>query len=200
MDLIITEIQNSNSKLIKLIDYEHEPSENFEIDDVDILESDVVEEESYERDYSNNQNFIPFKQQPPQQQQQKSITYDDILSSLNMKVVNGKLHMIQPQQQYRQQIQQQQMQQQYQQQQYRQQLLQQQYSQNIHQIPVIEEQQPISPLEYRRRVFLNLLQKRTDLKRLNQIKSKKLLFPQSNINISQQPFRNNNIGFRFVGK
>ena len=69
----------------------------------------LVDNQSFYRDFSK-QNPQQYQQTPPrqqfprpilkqntgyqQQQPQKKVTYDDILSSLNMKVVNGKLQII----------------------------------------------------------------------------------------------------------
>jgi hypothetical protein len=67
----------------------------------------LVDNQSFYRDFAkkNPQQYqqLPPRQQFPrpilkqnvaQQKQQKKVTYDDILSSLNMKVVNGKLQII----------------------------------------------------------------------------------------------------------
>lgn len=63
----------------------------------------LVDNQSFYRDFAKKnpqtrqQPTVPksiLKQQTVSQQPQKKVTYDDILSSLNMKVVNGKLQII----------------------------------------------------------------------------------------------------------
>ena len=68
--------------------------------------SNLVDNQSFYRDFAKKNPQRQPKQQVPypkpilkqntasQQQPQKKVTYDDILSSLNMKVVNGKLQII----------------------------------------------------------------------------------------------------------
>ena len=161
-------------------------NEDIEYKDADLDDADDAEEVEY--------NEVPVRLQKPRQ-----ITYDDILGSLNMKVVNGKLQMTEMptwQLQQQQLLQQKlyksvnmnmQQQQQQQQQQY----------QNQHQIPVIEKQEPMTPIEYKRHIIINHLKRQAEMQRINKLKSRKLLFPESNISISSGVnMRTNNIGFR----
>jgi hypothetical protein len=130
------------------------------------------------------------------------ISYEDILSKMGMFVSDGKLHLLddktpeqkkQIKQQMQQQQQQQQMQQQQQQQQMQQQQQQQQMQTNIPANSYIynkyfkEELQtqdtirrPMTREEYKRMLLTDILQKQ----KINQIKSKKLLMPTSNINVA----------------
>jgi len=114
-------------------------------------------------------------------QAKPQISYDDILTKMGMFVVNGKLHLIEDNNKLKQQ------------------LINNQtnkspiMNQNMNQNNYIynkyfkgELQQeenvkrPMTLMEYRRKLIIDVLQK----KRINQIKSTKLLFPTSNINIS----------------
>ena len=119
------------------------------------------------------------------------MSYEDILSKMGMFVAEGKLHLMEDnQQQYHQQ-------QQYQQQQYQQQQYQQQPQYNIDaNIPqnsyiynkyfqnktetTNNIRRPLSLKEYRNMLILDLLQKQ----KIKQIKSTKLIMPTSNINLA----------------
>jgi len=169
---------------------------NVEINDFYVEDVDEDEDEDDIEELDLNQSSVKMHEtirQPQQQQRPKprQMTYDDILASLNMKVVDGALQMIQPpmwqqqQQQYKRVNMQNQMQQQ--------QMFQ---MQNKHQIPVIEKQAPMSLLERKRLLVLNHLKRQAEMQRIRQIKSRKILFPQSNIAISPA-IRTNNVGFRF---
>jgi len=160
--------------------------------------------------YPKNQHFSQSKnkQRPNlrhnfQTHPKKQISYDDILLSMNMKVVDGKLEMLHPnskENNYKAQI---------------------PYSSNT-EPPVNEnnyiynkyfkdynkKQQnnqmprtPMTPQEYR----YFLIKKHNDLiqqrNRINQIKSKKLLFSTNNINVSNNKQHHDlNKLFKFVGK
>jgi hypothetical protein len=141
-------------------------------------------------------------QQPQQPQQTKSISYDDILSNMNVCLVNGKLQFnrtdegvksqkppnksvrFQPQQQ-------QQQRQQPQQQPQRQQNQRNQRNLNTHQ-PYYQEQsqqpvappQPLTPQEKKRLFIIQQLQQQVKINHLNNVKSKKLLIPNPNIHSS----------------
>lgn len=140
-------------------------------------------------------------------QAKPQISYDDILTKMGMFVVNGKLHLIEDNNKLKQElinnqtnksaIMNQNMNQNMSQNNYNQTnkspIINQNMNQNINQNNYIynkyfkgELQQeenvkrPMTLMEYRRKLIIDVLQK----KRINQIKSTKLLFPTSNINIS----------------
>jgi hypothetical protein len=117
------------------------------------------------------------------------ISYDDILTKMGMFVVNGKLHLMEDNK-YKQQ--QSNYQSNYQQSNYQQSNFQ-QLEPNMNQNSYIYNKyfkehiqnnenvrRPMTIMEYRSKLIKDILQK----KRINQIKSTKLLFPTSNINIS----------------
>jgi hypothetical protein len=154
--------------------------------------------------------------QPQPQQQPKSnptFSYDDILNSLHMKVNNGKLEYNSPikslektknkiinhyfqskQQQQQQQHQQQQHQHQQQQQHQHQQQYQQQqpqYKRNENNETFNQPEsnkQPMTREEYQKRMAYYLWKKQEERKRIAQIKSKKMLYPTENIQISRTKF------------
>jgi len=123
--------------------------------------------------------------QLPQQPQPRKVTYDDILSSLNMKVINGKLQIVRnindeniktnnaPLQEQQGQRQQEQMQQQ-------------------HRPPLTKEQ-------YKQILVANYIKQAQQQQHIRNVKSTRLMFPTSNINISPQVFNNNNRLFHLKG-
>jgi hypothetical protein len=140
------------------------------------------------------------------------ISYDDILTSLNLKVNNGKLEYIQPKTThpgdrlktcYKKQPQQQQ-----------QPIYQQQPipTQNPYQSSYIfnkyfkdykdpsqPEEEPVflSPQEYKRQVILEMIRRNQERKRIAQIKSKKMLFAQNNPTPPSYSVPTNNINKLF---
>ena len=143
------------------------------------------EEVGYNNNYWTNEGHNNNNTSVNNTKSKKKVSYDDILSSLNMVVHNGVLQFARP---AKQQQQQQPLQQQQQQQQYRQ-------SQNsyIHNkyFQVQEEPAPKRPMtreEYIRDYNARLASQR----RIAQIKSKKLLFDTNHIHISQQNPRDMN--------
>ena len=141
------------------------------------------------------------------------ISYEDILSKMGMFVSDGKLHLLENKTQVQQQQQYQNKQQQYQNQQQQYQNQQQQYQnqqiriqQNIPPNSYIynkyfkEEMQqtdnirrPMTKNEYKRMLLEDILQK----ERIQQIKSKRLIMPTSNINIALSNSANLNKLFSF---
>lgn len=131
----------------------------------------------------------------PSQPVNKGVTYDDILSSLNMTVVNGKLQIIRKVSNQNQ-----------------------NQTQNQNQNKIINQYNPslgkkeepiviapkLSKEEYKRHFALQYLQDQAQRKRIQELKSKKLLFSDttSNINISpsiyQNPQNTNHL-FKFFG-
>jgi hypothetical protein len=101
------------------------------------------------------------------------LSYDDILSSLNLKVNNGKLEYLRatprPGDSLRTCYRKQELQEQ-----------QQQLYQNNHDYYSQEQPIPISKEEYKKRVILEFIRRDQERKRIAQIKSKKLLFAQNN--------------------
>jgi hypothetical protein len=157
-------------------------------------------------------------------EEKPKLSYDDILSKMGMFVANGQLHLLdeQPQQikqqikqQHQQQQQQQQPRQQQQQRQPRQQQQQQQQPQNINPISTpqnsyiynkyfsneiqnanIGPRVPRSLQEYRNMLVQDILQKQ----KIRQIKSTKLVMPNSNIHFAPYTSHNMNKLFSFSNR
>lgn len=126
--------------------------------------------------------------------EKKKVSYDDILTSMSMCVVDGKLQLvknypqIQPQQQntsY---------------------LPNNKYLQQASpSLSLEQEPQPrLTKEQYKKLVILNYIKRQQAIQRINQIKSKKLLFPNPNVNIttsSQNMFRRPDMNrlFKLVG-
>jgi len=142
---------------------------------------------------------ITTKENKTQYKKPKISSYDDILTSLNLKVNNGKLEYIQPKQQnshydqfktcYKKQLNQQKqpsikepsVKQIYMQpNQYHNNYIYNKYFKDYKEPSELQEQEPIyvNPQEYKRRIILELLRRREEQKRIAKIKSKKLLFAQ----------------------
>jgi len=157
-----------------------------------------------------NQKKNPYKKP-------KISSYDDILTSLNLKVNNGKLEYIQPKQSnshydqfktcYKKQLNQQKQQQtQYVNQikpnPYQHNYIYNKYFKDYKEQTAIQEQEVVyvTPQEYKKIVILELLRRREEQKKIAQIKSKKLLFAQENNifvpNINASPNNLNKL-FRF---
>jgi len=188
------ENENENEEIIyNYQDYDDDDEYGEDIEDVKFFNQQQEQYQNSQQQYQNNQ------QQQYQQLSSRQVTYDDILASLNMKVVNGTLQMIQPPSWHSQQQQQQQ-------QQFKKVHFQQHGSalgfggfqiQNKNQIPVIEKQEPIHPLQLKRQLLVNHLRRQAEMQRIKQIKSKKLLFPHSNIHTSQNIFGQKNKSYGF---
>jgi hypothetical protein len=123
---------------------------------------------------TNNNIQEPIKNMREQNIYKKpKISYDDILSSLNLKVNNGKLEYLRatprPGDSLRTCYRKQELQEQ-----------QQQLYQNNHDYYSQEQPIPISKEEYKKRVILEFIRRDQERKRIAQIKSKKLLFAQNN--------------------
>ncbi len=167
------------------------------------------------------------KSAPVQPIKKKNISYDDMLSSMGMVLgADGKLqifnknavqhqqnqNIVQRQQQNRNVLQQQnrntvQQQRNYpvqqQQQQHQQFYQQQQQAYSLQQQQEEQEQSPpLTRLQYKQLVVLDLIRKQQEQIRLSHVKSTKLLFPNSNVRISTAPTGRPNINrlFKFVGK
>ena len=119
---------------------------------------------------------------PKIQNKQPQISYEDIMAKMGMFVANGKLHLMDNNPQGYQQIKN--IQQQQKQQQSNTNIPQNSYIYNkyfkeeLH--PQNEIRRPMTVHEYKRKVLENFMQRQ----RINQIKSRKLLIPTANINIS----------------
>jgi len=106
--------------------------------------------------------------------EKKNVSYDDILSSLNMTIVNGKLQIKRTDAVAKPPL-----------------------SQTIHPPPPPK---PLTKEEYRQQIALQYLQKQTTLKKLQESKSKKLMFSNSDISISPGTIaQNTNHLFKFIG-
>jgi hypothetical protein len=145
--------------------------------------------------------------------EKKKISYENILSSMGMCVVDGKLQLFnkntQQKQNQQQQNQQQQQQTQYKKPQYQEQ--QQQYQQYQEQQYQEQQQQndslPVSRLtkeHYKRQLLVQYINRQKEIIRINQVKSKKLMFPNPNVNINiSNTLKNNNQSnkiFNLIGK
>ena len=147
---------------------------------------------------------------PKMPNKKPQISYEDIMSKMGMFVADGKLQLMDNNPQVYQQIknqQQQYQQQQYQQQQYQQQQYQQSQPQsNIPQNSYIynkyfkeeikpenEVRRPMTAQEYKRMVLNNFMERQ----RVKEMKSRKLLMPTNNINISAGNSANLNKLFNF---
>jgi hypothetical protein len=137
--------------------------------------------------------------------EKKKISYENILSSMGMCVVDGKLQLFNKntQQQQNQQQQQQQQQTQYKKPQYQQQQNQQQQYQEQQQ----NDSLPVSRLtkeHYKRQLLVQYINRQKEIIRINQVKSKKLMFPNPNVNINiSNTLKNNNQSnkiFNLIGK
>jgi len=106
--------------------------------------------------------------------EKKNVSYDDILSSLNMTIVNGKLQIKRTDAVTKPHL-----------------------SQTIQPPPPPK---PLTKEEYKRQIALQYLQKQNALKKLQESKSKKLMFSNSDISISPGTIaQNTNHLFKFIG-
>lgn len=151
-------------------------------------------------------NYVePTKNIPLKNQTKKpKISYDDILGSLNLKVNNGKLEYLQSTEAqsaysslktcYRKQPQQQPIQQQPQNHNY----IYNKYFKD-YKDPNQEPLEPVylSPQEYKKQVILEMIRRNQECKRINQIKTKKLLFAQNNPTPPVYAAANNNLNKLF---
>lgn len=116
--------------------------------------------------------------------EKKNISYDDILSSLNMTIVNGKLQIKRADSQALAQQAQIKMENQKQQQ------------KQMNPVP----SKPLTKEEYRAQLARQYLEKQTDLRKLQESKSKKLMFSNADISVSPLTMnQNTNHLFKFIG-
>ena len=156
---------------------------NLEISEMD---SSSVEDVGCVDEYGQ---FTPSELQQPVATGPRKITYDDILSSLNMQVVNGKLQIVRnvaaeniktnQEQPYQRQQQQQQQQQPYQRQQQQQQPYQRQQEDSI----------PLTKEQYKRMVAINYMRRLQQQRHIQQVKSTKLRYSASNVQVSPGAFQ-----------
>jgi hypothetical protein len=140
--------------------------------------------------------------------EKKKISYENILSSMGMCVVDGKLQLFNKNTQQQQNQQQQQQQQtQYKKPQYQQQQNQQQQYQEQQYQQQQNDSLPVSRLtkeHYKRQLLLQYINRQKEIIRINQVKSKKLMFPNPNVNINiSNTLKNNNQSnkiFNLIGK
>jgi small-conductance mechanosensitive channel len=118
--------------------------------------------------------------------EKKNISYDDILSSLNMTIVNGKLQIKRADSQ----------------------ALAQETQIKMEKQKQIHKQQQMNPLpskpltreEYRAQLARQYLQKQSDIIKLQESKSKKLMFSNAEISVSPLTMnQNTNHFFKFIG-
>ena len=149
-----------------------------------------------------NQNIKPFLSGPKAKitrlvvpPEKSKISYDDILNKMGMFVANGKLHLLdehnlKPQQKSETKA-------------YipnpqgsapeQNSYIYNKYFQNSSYNQNIEEHRPLTPLEYRNKLINDIIQKQ----KIRQMKSTKLIMPNSNINFAQGPTGNLNKLFGF---
>lgn len=147
--------------------------------------------------YSRQQQQPVRQQLPPRHPPRNQISYDGILQSMNMRVKDGKLEMIQPvheQANYAAQVP-------YQEQNN---YIYNKYFQDYNKQQQQQQQGPSRPLtlQERRAMFIKRqIEIENQRRRISEIKSKKMLFSSSNINFSngRQPHDMNRL-FKFVGK
>lgn len=149
--------------------------------------------------------------QPNQKNKKNGITYDDILSSLNLKVNNGKLEYIQPSPSLqpsptncnnslktcykKQQIQEHQQPNNP----YQNNYIYNKYFKDYKYPNIQEEPIYVTPEEYKKRLVLEMIRRREEQIRISQIKTKKLLFAQKNNTPPQVSTPNHDLNklFRF---
>jgi hypothetical protein len=131
----------------------------------------------------------PIRQEiPPIHPPKNKISYDEILESMNMRVVNGKLEMIIPTQKEAGEIKK----------------VYPQQNSYIHnkyfKNSANQQERPLRPLTHEEYRAL-MIKRQIEIQRINLIKPKKLLFSTNHINISHV-YREHNLNrlFRFVGK
>lgn len=182
--------------------------ESFDGESFDLVKDELVKNEilspriqyrplvPYSRQQQQQQQ--PVRQQlPPRHPPRNQISYDGILQSMNMRVKDGKLEMIQPvpeQVNYAAQVP-------YQEQNN---YIYNKYFQDYNKQQQQQQQGPSRPLtlQERRAMFIKRqIEIENQRRRISEIKSKKMLFSSSNINFSngRQP-RDMNRLFKFVGK
>jgi protein required for attachment to host cells len=194
---------------LNISDFESDEKESFKSSFDDIPENNVKikvfkKGVQFEEPIKENAKMVRPKSIP-------QISYEDIMSKMGMFVADGKLHLMDNNPQGYQQIknyqnQQQQNQQQQNQQQQNQQQQNQQNQANIPQNSYIynklfkeelrpqnEIRRPMTAQEYKRKVLENFIQSQ----RIREMKSRKLLMPTSNINISSGNSGNLNKLFNF---
>jgi hypothetical protein len=207
MELYITEIDTTEMDTTEIYttDYEQIP-ENMPIKNsvpkINVKKQNRVTFIDQEQEQKQNQNIKPYLSgpkakitrpiMPPPKPQ---ISYDDILNKMGMFVANGKLHLLdehnlKPQQKPEAKA--------YipnpqgsapQQNSY----IYNKYFQNSSYNQNIEEHRPLTPLEYRNKLINDIIQKQ----KIRQMKSTKLIMPNSNINFAQGPTGNLNKLFGF---
>jgi hypothetical protein len=169
MDFNVEEI-NSDFEYASDFDFEEEndamPSAN--------SSPSVPSLSSFQTIQKSNISFYQ-QQQQQQQQQQPKLTYDDILTNMNVRLVNGKLQFNRNDEAIKQE-----------------QAKSMNKSVRFQQTPQARQphqawqaqqaiQVPLTPQEYKRRQIILQLQHQARINHLNQIKSKKLLIPNPNI-------------------
>lgn len=216
---------------------DYESAEDIVIDDIGFIENNIFYKKNnptikaaIKPTQKINQNFVkkPVNAQILKnvQETKKKIDYDDILSSLNMKVVNGVLQMTgnknnnnnyynsPPQKQNNNNNNNKSVQ------------IKQGYNtpnrtSKNHHLPIPIQMKPIQRPMTKQEAIINYIKLQEERKRINEIKSKKLLFTTSNINISKPnanvnpnskpvliqpnhlrppPINTTNKFFRFIGK
>ncbi len=206
MELYITEIDTTEMDTTEIYttDYEQIP-ENMPIKNsvpkINVKKQNRVTFIDQEQEQKQNQNIKPYLSgpkakitRPTMPPPKPQISYDDILNKMGMFVANGKLHLLdeqnlKPQQkpeakayipnpqgsapQQNSYI-------------YNKYFQNSAYNQNI-------EERPLTPLEYRNKLINDIIQKQ----KIRQMKSTKLIMPNSNINFAQGPRGNLNKLFGF---
>lgn len=199
MELYITEMDDTIDNLST--NYEQIPENmpaKINVSKINVKKQNNVTFKDQEQTYIQNQNIKPYLSGPKAKitrpivpPPKPQISYDDILNKLGMFVANGKLHLLDeqsnqvnkskvniPEPQGSNQNQNSYI--------YNKYFQNSQYNQE-------QEQRPLTPLEYRDMLINNIIQKH----KIRQMKSTKLIMPNSNINFSPGPTSNLNKLFGF---
>lgn len=210
MELYITEMDTTEMDITEMdtVNYEQIP-ENMPIKNsvpkIHVKKQNNVTFKEQEQNQNQYQNIKPYLSgpkakitRPVMPPPKPQISYDDILNKMGMFVANGKLHLLDEQNPKSQQKSQQRSeskayipnpqvsapeQNSYI---YNKYFQNSDYNQNI-------EQRPLTPLEYRNKLINDIIQKH----KIRQMKSTKLIMPNSNINFAQGPTGNLNKLFGF---
>jgi len=149
------------------------------------LPRESFKQPSYHQKYQQTYKTQSQTPQPPLQQQlQPQFSYDNILNSLNMKVNDGKLEYTNSLEKTKNKI----INHYFQNQTQRPQLQPEQQQQELQQ-PEEQNPRPVTREEHQRRLAYYYWQQQEQRKRISQIKSKKMLYPTDNIQISKSSLK-----------
>ena len=143
-------------------------------------------------------NKIPFHENNIQAPKKKKISYDDLLSSMGMKIINGKLELYNKKLIGRPPLPTQPTPKNYEDYRYQQnRKYPNQPIQNINNQP-IQNNYPMTKQQYKKHIQLEYLKNQYERQRVNEIKSKKILFTNPNTKVNIKNYNNLNKMFQFV--